>query len=182
MAELMVAASALFGGGTAAGAATTAAVGTAAASSSALGIMQGVATAVSALGAIGGGLAAMRSANEQADAVELQAGQEQLAGEQRRMSKTRQLMQILGENDVAFAAGGVDVSGGGIAQVSKQQARNAAVFDMNIDRDQDQYRRALMQVRARGLRRRGGEAFGAGLMGALDAGLGYGMDLFERGV
>jgi hypothetical protein len=182
MAELLAAGTALFAtaGGTAATAATTAAVGTAAAGSSALSILQGVATAVSALGAIGGGFAAMQASNEQADQVELQAGQEQLQAQQRKLAMTRELHRILGENDVAFAAGGVDVTGG-IAAESRADATAESVQDMTIDRDQDEYRRALLKVRARGLRRRGGEQMFSGLLGAASAGLNFGMDLAERG-
>lgn len=190
MAEILALGTALAGGtaaagtaaaGTAAAAATTAAVGTAAASSTALQILQGVASLVAVVGAVGGGLSAMQTANEEAQATELQAGQEQLGGEQRRLTMRRELARILGENDVAFAAGGVDVTGG-IAANARRGASQDATFDMSIDRSQDEYRRALLQVRARGIRRRGGEQMFAGLAGAAGAGLDYGMSVFERGV
>lgn len=183
MAEILAggALSSLFGGAGAATAATTAAAGVATAGSTALQILQGVATAVSVLGSIGSGLSALQTANEEADATELQAGQEQLAGEQRRLTMRRELARILGENDVAFAAGGVDVTGG-IAANARRGASEDAAFDMSIDRSQDEYRRALLQVRARGLRRRGGEQMFAGLASAAGAGLDYGMSVFERGI
>ncbi len=187
MAEIMAVVAAL-GGTAGTAAAGTAAVGTAAAAgtaaagaASALSVLQGVATAVSVLGAIGGGISAMASANEQAEATELQMGQEHLAGEQRRLSMRRELARILGENDVAFAAGGVDVTSG-IAANARRGASEDAAFDMSIDRGQDEYRRALLQVRARGLRRRGGEAMFGGLMQAAGAGLDYKMSLYERGI
>lgn len=179
MAEIIAAGSALLASGGGGLAAT--ATGAAASGSSALSILQGIATAVSAIGAIGGGIAAMSAANEQADATELQAGQEQLQANQRQLTMRRELARILGENDVAFAAGGTDVAaGGGIAQRASQDAREDAAFDMGIDRDQDEYRRALLKVRARGLRRRGGEQMFSGLLGAVDAGVGFGIDLAKR--
>jgi|GEM_PF-1811966 hypothetical protein len=167
--------------GVAATTATTAAAGIGAASSSALSILQGVATAVSALGAIGGGLSAANASNEAATATELQAGQEQLASEQRSLTMKRELMKVLGENDVAFAAAGIDVGSGGIAEQTRTRAKQDAATDININRSQDEYRRALMQARARGLRRRGGEQVFSGLLSAVGTGVNYGMDLAGRG-
>lgn len=175
------AAGATLGGGLASAAATTAG-GAAAAGSTALQILQGVASAVAAIGAVGTGISAMSASNEAADQAELQSGQEQLQATQRQTSMKRELLRILGENDVAFAAGGVDVGAGGIAEQSRAAARREAATEINIDRDNDEYRRALLKVRARGLRRRGGEQLMGGFGQALGIGLDYGMDVAERGI
>lgn len=195
MAELLAtgALSTLFGGGAATGlslggglAATAgvgAGVGAAAGASSALAILQGVASAVAAIGAVGTGISAMAASEEAADQADLQAGQEKIQATQRQTQMKRELLRILGENDVAFAAGGVDVgAGGGIAEQARAAARKQAATEIGIDRDQDEYRRALLKVRSRGLRRRGGEQLMGGFGQALGIGLDFGMDVAERGI
>jgi len=176
------AAGASLGGGLAATATATAG-GAAAASSSALSILQGVASAIAAIGAVGTGISAMAASEEAADQTELQAGQEKVQATQRQTQMKRELLRILGENDVAFAAGGVDVgAGGGIAEQARASARKEAATEINIDRDNDEYRRALLRVRSRGLRRRGGEQLLSGFGQAAGIGLDYRIDQIERGV
>lgn len=187
MAELLIAAGAALGGTAATGAtaatvATTAATGAAAAGSSALSILQGVASAVAAIGAIGSGMSAAAASEDAAVQTEAEAGQEQLQATQRQNSMRRELLAIMGQNDVAFAAGGVEVGGGGgIAEQARAQARKDAATEIGIDRDQDEYRRAQLKVRARNLRRRGGEQMMAGFGQALGIGLNFGIDQAERG-
>lgn len=195
MAELALAAMAAFGGGGAAAgglAATSfassfaAATGistaatAAAATSSTLAILQGIASAVSAAGAIGAGLAAASASEDQAVETELQAGQEQLAGVQRQTQMKRELLRVLGENDVAFAAAGIDISGG-IAQDSRAEANQRAATEISIDRSDDEFRRALLRARATGLRKKAGSQATGGLLSALGTGLSFGADLAERG-
>lgn len=196
MPELLVAASALglsggtaaagaglsIGGGLAGVAGVGAGVGATASTASALAVLQGIASAISAIGAVGAGVSAMASANEQADATELQAGQEQVASTQRQNQMRRELLRVLGENDVAFAAAGVEVGQGGIASSTRANANADAAATLNIDRDQDEYRRALLKVRARGMRRRGSEQLFSGLANAAGIGLDYGIDRMELGV
>ncbi|MGI2031942.1 hypothetical protein ACRQ1B_06070 [Rhizobium panacihumi] len=163
----------------AAGAATGAAT-TAAAGSGALGALQGFSTVLKVLGGIGAASASARADNQAADQAELQAGQEQLGGEQRKTKMTRELARVLGNNSVAFAAAGIDLSQGIAADNAAQQKQRAAT-EISIDQQDTEFRRALLRQRAAGLRDRAKSTKGGALLGALGDVAGYGMSLAERG-
>lgn len=165
------------GAGAALGGAFPAAPGMAAGGLSAL---QGVMTAVSVLGAIGQGLSAASESREMAAQAELQAGQEKVAGLQRQNQIRRSLAQVLGENDVAFAAAGIDISHG-IADQARSTAHKRAAQEISIDRQDADFRAAMHRMRASGYRRRARGQVGGALLGALGSGANYAIDLVGRG-
>lgn len=124
-------------------------------------------TALKILGTLGAGMAAKAQADDMATQSELQAGQEQVQATQRQTSMKRQLLQVLGENDVTFASAGIDISGGGIAESSAQAAKKRAAQEISIDRNDADFRRAMLRMRASGQRAQGRSAMGGALLGAL---------------
>lgn len=159
----------------AAGAATTTAAG-----SGALGALQGFTTVLKVLGGIGAAAASARADNAAADQAELQAGQEQLAGEQRKTKMSRELARVLGNNQVAYAAAGIDLSQG-IAAENAANAKQRAASEISIDQQDTEFRRALYRMRATGLRDRARSTKGGALIGALGDIGGFGISLAERG-
>jgi hypothetical protein len=138
-------------------------------------------TLLSAVGTIGAGLSSAQASRDQADQAELTAGQEQVAGQQRQLQMKRALLQTLGENDVAYAAAGIDISGG-IAQSTAAEAKKRAASELSIDREDSDFRSALYRMRARGLRRQAGSQVGGALISALGGIANAGIDLDYRGV
>lgn len=158
------------GGGSAAAGATSAGLSGA----------QILTSTLSALGTIGAGLSSAAASRDAADQTELQAGQDQVETTQRQTQMKRSLLQVLGENDVAFAAAGIDISGG-IAQDTRQRASQRGVDELTIDRRDSDFRRALYKMRAQGLRRRSSGQIGGALLGAANTMLNTGMDVAARG-
>ncbi|QGZ33916.1 hypothetical protein [Stappia indica] len=158
-------------------AAATAGAATGAASgfgSTALSVLQGVGTAAGILGQLGG---ASESAALQAD---IQAGQEKVQGTQAETRMKQELLRILGENQVATAAAGIDITAG-IGQQANQTAKRRAASELSISRENSDMQSALYRLRANGLRTRArGERFG-GLVGAFGTGAQFGIDLAARG-
>lgn len=187
MAELFLgaAASSIASAGTAsAAAAALGAGGTVAAtgiSSTVLNILSGVATAFGVLGTLSSANAQQNEAGAQALETELQIGQEQLATENRQTQMRRELMKVLGDNRVAAAASGVELGGGGIAAANELKQKQKAATDTSIDRQDDDYRRALLKARASGLRARGRDAMTAGLVRSFGQVADFGLDVAERG-
>jgi hypothetical protein len=168
-------------GGVAAGAGAAASAGSAvAAGSGALSALQGFSTILKVLGGIGAAAASARADNQMADQTELQAGQEQLAGEQRKTKMTRELGRVLGNNQVAFAGAGIDLTQGIAADNAAAQKKRAAE-EISIDQEDTEFRRALLRMRATGLRDRGRATKGGAMLGALGDVAGFGMSLAERG-
>ena len=149
------------------GAATGAATGAAATATSGFSAATAFSTALQVLGGLGAGLAAKNQAEDMARQTELQSGQEQNAAVQRQTQMKRQLMQVLGENDVTFASAGIDISGGGIAQSSAAAAKKRAGDEISIDRSDTDFKRAMLRMRASGQRAQGRSAMGGALLGAL---------------
>ena len=186
MAELFLgaAASSVASAGTASAAAAALATGataTTSLSSTVLNILSGVATAFGVLGTLSSANAQQNEAGAQAIETELQAGQEQLATENRQTQMRRELMKVLGDNRVAAAASGVELGGGGIAAANELKQKQRAATDTSIDRQDDDYRRALLKARANGLRARGRDAMTAGLVRSIGQVAQYGADVVERG-
>jgi hypothetical protein len=123
-------------------------------------------TALQVLGGIGAGVAAKNQAYDMAAQTDLQAGQEQVQATQRQTAMKRQLLQVLGENDVTFASAGIDISSG-IAQSSAKDAKTRAQQEISIDRNDTDFRRAILRMRASGQRAQGRSAMGGALLGAL---------------
>ncbi|MEO4045238.1 hypothetical protein AAFN47_26905 [Hoeflea sp. CAU 1731] len=169
--ELAVAAlgSVLTGGGAMAGAASTA-----------LTVLQGVGTVVSVLGTLGAGAAAAAQANAQADVAMLEAGQEQNQQIHRSIQMKQELARVLGENDVAFAAAGIDVSGG-IAASAATTAKKRAAQEISIDRRDSEFRKSVLGSQARNLRKKASATQGGALLGAIGSVADFGIDLVDRG-
>ena len=128
MAELFLGLGAtLFGGGAAA--AGTAAAGTAAATAStgisAATILQGAATVLGVVSAIGAGNAQAAEAEAAAADAETEQALETLQGIDRRTQTRKALIDAVGSIDGAYAASGVDLSVGTVAQARREAFRDA---------------------------------------------------------
>ena len=177
----------LFGAGLtgAAGAAGTAGTVTgvtsgAAVGSGALAAFQGISTVLKVLGTVGAAAASARADNQMADQADLQAGQEQLLGEQRKTKMSRELARVLGNNQVAFAAAGIDLTQG-IAADNAASAKQRAASEISIDQQDTEFRRALYRMRAGGYRDRARATKGGALLTALGDVASYGMNLAQMG-
>lgn len=166
---LSTVASGLFGGGAAAGAA-----------GGASGLLSSLGTAVKILGTLGAANAAARSSRDQAAAATLEAGQERVDNANRQLQISRELARVLGENDAAFAAAGIDL-GGGVAQDARSAAQKRAAETLTIERSDSEFRRALLRLRANGLRRQASSQSAAGLFSAIDIGFGAAGAAARRG-
>lgn len=165
-----------------AGAAATGATAatTTAAGSGALTALQGFSTALKVLGGLGAGAAAARATNQQADQADLEAGQEQLAGTQRQNKMRRELARVLGQNEVAYSAAGIDLTQG-VAADSAARAKQQAASEISIDQQDTDFRRSLYRMRAQGLRQRARSERGGALLGALVPVAQFGISVAERG-
>ncbi|TGS86728.1 hypothetical protein EN817_17655 [Mesorhizobium sp. M3A.F.Ca.ET.174.01.1.1] len=152
----------IFGGG---GAAATGAAATGGATAAGLSGAQTLVSVLSAIGTLGAGFASAQASKDQANAVELQAGQDKVQDTQRQTQMKRTLLQVLGDNDVTFASAGIDISGG-IAQDARQTASKRAADELTIDRRDSDFRMALAKMRAQGYRRQASSTIGGALLGA----------------
>lgn len=172
------------GGGLAAGLGLAgAAAGTAGAvtaGASALTILSGAATAIGALGSLWTANSERQAYNLQATQTDLEAGQQQVQSRQRQTDMARQLAQVLGENDVAAAAAGVDI-GGGIAASERTLAKQRATTQLSIERQDDDFQRSLLKARANQLRSLGRDAMTAGVLKAAGSFIDFGVDVAKRG-
>ncbi|NDV87039.1 hypothetical protein GTW51_10030 [Aurantimonas aggregata] len=177
----------LIGGGSAAtvpAAAGTTAAGTAAATattgSTIASILQGTATALSVFAGIG-------AANTEADALEMAAGDaerekalETLQGVERRTSIKRAMMDAIGEQNVATAASGVDLSFGTPSQARREAFREA---DLGIEtaNGTEQTRVSRLTERAANYRSRAKSTRRAGLLTDLGQGAEGASNILLRG-
>ncbi|MBV2183792.1 MAG: hypothetical protein KUL88_04520 [Rhizobium sp.] len=168
------------GAATTAATAATGATAAAGASSGALTALQGFGSALKILGTIGAGMAAANESKQLATEADLQGGQEQVEGQQRQNRIRRELARVLGQNDVTYAAAGIDLSGG-IAQEQATTARQRATDEITIDQRDTDFRRALYRQRASGYRQRARSQIGGALIGALGTAADFGMGVEERG-
>lgn len=170
----------LFAGGglgAAAGGAATGAAGAAGAAGGGFSVASAFATTLGILGQIGSGIAAKGQADQMAMQSEIEAGQEKVQATQRQTAMKRQLLQVLGENDVTFASAGIDISGGGIASSAAADAKKRAASEISIDREDADMRASLLRMRASGYRAQGRSALGGALIGALGTGVKAGLDI-----
>lgn len=89
----------------------------------------------------------------QADDTRLEIGQERVAGENRRNSIRRALLETIGDRDAAYAASGVDLSFGTPA-VAREQAAASAERALGQDRDTQEINVSRLEQRAANLRTR----------------------------
>lgn len=154
---------ALIGGVKAASAGLTAATGLSAST-----LLSGVATAGGVLAAMGAGRAQAESYKAQAFTTDMEAENEKVAGLQRTTAMKRELARILGENDVNYAAAGIDLSGG-VAKEARDTAEARAAQEINIDRSMTDAKRGMLRANAASYRRMARQAKTTGFLNAISA-------------
>ncbi len=163
----------IFGGGSAAaagaGAATTAAAAPAAAGFSLSSLLQGTATVLGMVQSINAGKADAEAANAAADDARREVPLETLQGINRRTAIKQQMMESIGQQDVAYAASGVDLSFGTPLQARTDAFRQADLA-LTSDVGTEQTRVARLQEREAEYRKRASRAkrsamFDAALIG-----------------
>lgn len=166
-------------GGAAAGTAGAAAAG-GGLGSTALTILQGFAGATSLL-------AGLNASNQEADALiaksteaTTEAIREEAAGAKRVTELKREMLKVMGENDVAFAAGGVDISAG-VAADTRAETRKRGSREITIDRADTDAKAAALRARALGYRRAARSRREGGVLGAIAGGAKLGFDIANRG-
>jgi len=148
------------------------------AGSSALGVLQGVATAASVASTIVGGVGSFFEGQNQAEMSKLQGNAEYIAGEQKALQIRRDLLQKIGEARVAFAGSGLDVSSAGAVE---SDLTNQADYATAIEKTNAEQSRQMALLRAKQYRTNGAlDLAGASLKAVGQAG-GYGLDIAKRG-
>lgn len=147
---------------------------------SALSILQGTASVMSALGSLSAGNAQASAAEAQATQADLDAEREANLGMQRRTKIKSELLQVLGENDVAAAAAGIDV-GTGLATDMAASLETRAAQELSIDRADQDYRAAQKRAQAAGYRSQARSYRRAGALNAAGAVLSSGLSMGARG-
>lgn len=184
MAILLSAVTSLFaGGGTAAaGAGASAAAGAAGVSSgiSLASILQGTATVLGVVSAIGAGNAEADMLEAQAIDAEREKPLETLQGIERRASIKRAMADAVGAQDVAYAASGVDLSFG-TARQARTDAYREADLALTSDVGTEQTRIARLSERAASYRRAAKTARRSGLLKGVIGGLDGALSFAERG-
>jgi hypothetical protein len=173
----------LFGGGAAAaaaGGATTAAATTAASGLSLSTILQGTATVLGIVSAIGAGNAEAEALELQAQDAEAEKPLETLQGIERRSSIKRAFADAIGAQDVAYAASGVDLSFG-TARAARTDAAREADLALDTATGTEQTRIARLSERAAGYRRAAKQAKRGGYLNAALGGIDTGLSILERG-
>jgi hypothetical protein len=157
----------LFGGGAAAGATAAAAGGGFSLGS----ILSGVTTIFSVLAGVQESNAEADNLVTQAHEAEFDEKDEQASGLQSTEALKQELNRALGENDVAFAAAGIDL-GYGIAAQGRAKAEQDAATQIDIDRSTTDARRAMLRARAAGFYRSADDVRAAGGLKAIGGLLG----------
>ncbi|RWE91348.1 hypothetical protein [Mesorhizobium sp.] len=163
-------------GATAGGAAAGAAGGSSLLST----IVQGGLTAFSAAAGIAQGVAGQSAAKVDELNAAAGADREKIAGEDEALRINRALAESIGEQAVAFAAAGIDLSSGTPLQ-ARQTARQRANEDLNINRSNTSTNVAAWNSRAYAARARGRAAMASGVAGAIGDIGGFGLDVIDRG-
>lgn len=177
MTEIAAAFAGLFGGGAAAtgaaaGAATTgaAAAGGAAASGFSLAkLLSGTATVFSMFGSMAAGEADAEAAELAAVDAEREKPLETLQGINRRAGIKQEMMDRIGQQDVAYAASGTDLSFGTPGQARRDAFREGDTA-LSIDAGTEQTRVARLDERAANYRKRAKRARASGMFEAIGTG------------
>lgn len=174
----------LFGGGAAAtgAAATGAAAGATAAGSglSLASILQGTATVLGVVSAIGAGNAEASQNEMAANDAEAEKPLETLQGISRRTSIRRQMAEALGAQDVAYAGSGVDLSFG-TARAARTDAYREADLGLSTEVGTEQTRISRLTERAANYRAAAKSARRMGIFNALSGGLDNVLSFQQRG-
>lgn len=171
-----------FGGATA-GATAAGAAGTAAAAGSGIslaGILQGTATVLGIVSAIGAGNAEASQAEMAASDAESEQSLETLQGINRRTSIKKQLADALGAQDVAYAGSGVDLSFG-TAKAARSDAYREADLGLSTATGTEMTRISRLAERAASYRAQAKTARRMGIFNALSGGVDNLLSFSERG-
>jgi len=160
----------LFSGGAAAAGTTAAATGAAAGAAgsgfSLASILQGTATVLGVVSAIGAGNAEAAQAETAASDAESEQSLETLQGINRRTSIKKQLADALGAQDVAYAGSGVDLSFG-TAKAARTDAYREADLGLTTATGTEQTRISRLVERATNYRAQAKTARRMGFLNAL---------------
>lgn len=143
-------------------------------------ILAGGATVLSVLNAQRAGEAKSQALNAQADDADTQTRIEALQGLDRRTSLKTQMVQALGNRDVAAAASGTDLSFG-TPVIARAQAVKDSERALSIDQDTTETRIARLRERAANYRIQASQAYAGGLGTAAAAALQGGATILKRG-
>ena len=160
----------IFGGGAStaaagAGAAATTAAAPAAASFSLSSLLQGTASVLGMVQSINAGKADAEAANAAADDAAREVPLETLQGITRRTALKKEMMDSIGQQDVAYAASGVDLSFGTPSQ-ARTEAFRQADLGLTSDVGTEQTRIGRLQEREAEYRKRAKRARQSGLFNA----------------
>jgi hypothetical protein len=173
---------ALFGGGGTAAAAGTAAGATAGAAAGGISLaslLQGTATVFGMVSALNAGKADEEALNLAADDAEREKPLETLQGINRKAGIKQKMMEQVGEQDVAYAASGVDLSFG-TPTAARQEAFRNADLELTSSVGTEQTRIARLDERASNYRKRAKRARTAAGIDALGIGLKGASSIAER--
>lgn len=178
----MMLVSALFGGSAAAGAGTAVA-GTAAAvgaTSGGLTLLQGIGTIFSAITTIAAGSAQAAELKAQAKQEELKSREEFAAGEEQSAKLKKELALTVQRQQVAFAAGGVDLGSATVDQIRTQTVADAE-RELGFARGDANRSRLALLTGAENLRRKASMVKSASFLSAFNTALDFGTEVFARG-
>lgn len=160
----------IFGGGATAAGATAGAAATATAAPAAAGfslssLLQGTATVLGMVQSINAGKADEEAANAAADDAAREIPLETLQGITRRTALKKEMMDSVGQQDVAYAASGVDLSFGTPSR-ARSEAFRQADLGLTSDVGTEQTRIGRLQEREAEYRKRARRARQSGLFNA----------------
>lgn len=145
-----------------------------------LSIAQGTLTAFSAASSIGAGLAARSDARVEELGIAAQASRDKIAADDEAVRINRAMAQTVGDQAAAFAAAGIAL-GSGTPTQARQEARRQANEDFAMNRSNRNANAAAWAQRGYAARRRGENAFAAGVTGAIGDVAGFAVDTLNRG-
>lgn len=175
----------LFGGGAAAGTAAAGAAAGAGAAAAGTGIslasiLQGTATVLGVVSAIGAGNAEATQNELAANDADAEQATETLNGIQRRTSIRKQMADALGAQDVAYAASGVDLSFG-TAKEARTDAYREADLGLTSATSTEQSRVSRLAERAASYRAAAKTSRRMGIFNALSGGVDNLLSFNQRG-
>ncbi len=151
-----------------------------AASSQLLSIGQGATTAFSMMAKIGQGITTKKQANAAADLEVANAEMEITEGQEEKNRIRRRFAEVLGEQNVAFAAAGLRVGEGQSRAVATQTGKRAN-RDLSRAEINSKLRVSNRLANAAALRKRGGTALSQSIIKSLQTGANTYLDIKNRG-
>ncbi|MEP4115704.1 MAG: hypothetical protein ABJM38_19650 [Nitratireductor sp.] len=153
--------------------------GAAGAASSGLSVLQGLGSVFGAVATTGSGIAANNQAKAEARQHEFEAREEFITGKETSAALKAELARTIGNQAVAFAAGGVDL-GSVSVQTARAQAIEDAENELDLSSNQSLSRSLARRRAARNARARGRGALFSSVIGAGGQIANLGLDYRER--